>query len=48
MVKTEFLETSVISFSAKQKCTGPTLTGMHEHRQPVCKGEVLAIFKIYE
>lgn len=44
---TEFLETSVISY-VQQKCTGPTLTGMLEYRQPVCKEEVFAMVKIYE
>lgn len=46
--KTEFLETSVISFSVKQQCAGPKLTGMHKDRQPVCEEEGPAIVKIYE
>lgn len=46
----EFLETSVISFSVKQQCAGPTQTGMQKHvdRQCVCEDEGLAFVEIYE
>ncbi len=37
VLKTEFLETSVISFSVKQQCTGPTQRGMQKHGDRQCE-----------